>query len=42
MQDLRNEAKGWIARSLDARETALKADLLDLLAQTGRRKWPPC
>ena len=30
MQDLRKEAKGWIA-DLDARENALKADLLDLL-----------
>ena len=30
MQDLRKEAKGWIAE-LDSRETALKADLLDLV-----------
>ncbi len=30
MQDLRKEAKGWTS-DLDARETALKADLLDLL-----------
>ncbi len=30
MQDLRKEAKGWIA-DLDARENALKAELLDLL-----------
>ena len=30
MQELRKEAKGWIA-DLDARESALKADLLDLL-----------
>jgi uncharacterized membrane protein YphA (DoxX/SURF4 family) len=30
MQDLRKEAKGWIA-DLDAREGALKADLLELL-----------
>ena len=32
MQDLRKEAKGWIA-DLDSRENALKADLLDLLQQ---------
>ncbi len=30
MQDLRTEAKGWIAE-LDSREAALKADLLDLV-----------
>ena len=30
MQDLRKEAKGWIT-DLDARENALKSDLLDLL-----------
>ncbi len=30
MQDLRKEAKGWIA-DLDARESALKVELLDLL-----------
>ena len=32
MQDLRKEAKGWIA-DLDARENALKGDLLDLLSK---------
>ena len=32
LQDLRQEAKGWIA-DLDSRESALKADLLDLLRE---------